>query len=312
MNEENAMNCPRRAHRALAWVVLGVVAGVLVSCSTESPSKPDEKQPVWASTIRHDPDPSIVTDPTVRADVKKTGLAWHVRDKATDIELVLIPPGTYMRGASPGDSDAESDEKPRHRVTITKPFYMGRTEVTQEQWKKVMASEPWSGKNFVNTGVDHAASYIWWDDATAFCLKAGFRLPTEAEWEYACRAGSTTKFCFGDNDSVLGDYAWYDGNADSKGAKYAHTVGQKSANAFGLFDIHGNVWEWCRDGYDSEAYARSSDGVTDPFVPATGDTRVLRGGSWDSYPRFCRSSSRGGDIPTYRPDDSGFRVARAP
>ena len=234
-----------------------------------------------------------------------------IRHVKTGIELVLIPAGTFWMGVSPGDEEARDDEKPRHRVTISRPFYLGKYEVTQGQWVKVMGSRPWSGETYARDRADHAASYISWNDAMEFCRATGFRLLTEAEWEYACRAGTTTKFCFGDSDSELGEYAWYDGNAWDRDEKYAHVVGRKKPNAFGLYDMHGNVWEWCSDWYDSEAYSRYSGGVTDPSGPSTGEYRVLRGGSWHYVPWFCRSSYRFRDLPSFRLN-LGIRVARAP
>ena len=240
--------------------------------------------------------------------------------------LVSIPAGKFMMGSklSPEEVvrhfDVESapsklsvNEHPRHQVTITKPFYMGTTEVTQAQWKAVMNTQPWEGKTHAKAETDNAASYISWDDATAFCTalskKTGrtVRLPTEAEWEYACRAGTTTRFYYGDDLDYgrLGDYAWYDENAYEKNEKYAHPVGMKEANAWGLYDMHGNVWEWCADWYD-DSYTNAD--VRDPKGPATGDYRALRGGSWIHDPQDCRAANRNGGTPGNRGDNNGFRV----
>ena len=222
------------------------------------------------------------------------------------MKLVLIPAWKFTMGSDTGSRD----EKPVHQVTIGTPFYMGVTEVTQAQWRAVMNIEPWKGKQ-VKARDDHAAGWIGWDDATAFCAalstKTGHtvRLPTEAEWEYACRAGTTTMYSFGDDASELGDYAWYSANAYAKDEKYAHPVGAKKPNAFGLYDMHGNVYEWCGDRY-ADSYANAD--ARDPKGPATGEYRVLRGGSWQSIPFVCRSAYRTRYAPGFRYKDRGFRV----
>ena len=224
------------------------------------------------------------------------------------IKLVRIEAGTFMMGYEKW----VTDEKPVHQVTISRAFYMGTTEVTQAQWKAVMNTQPWEGQVYAKAGADHAASWISWDDATAFCTalskKTGrtVRLPTEAEWEYACRAGTTTVYSFGDDLSKLGDYAWYDGNAQSKGEKYAHPVGRKKPNAWGLYDMHGNVYEWCVD-WHANSYANAGD--RDPKGPATGKKRVLRSGSWRFTLAHCHSAARHKDSPDLRDFAHGLRVA---
>jgi formylglycine-generating enzyme required for sulfatase activity len=187
---------------------------------------------------------------------------------------------------------------------------MGRTEVTQGQWRGVMGTEPWKGESYVQEGEQNAASSISWDDATEFCRRLSqregrtYRLPTEAEWEYACRAGTMTRFHFGDDESRLGEYAWFDGNADSIGEDYAHRVGQKKPNPFGLYDMHGNVYEWCGDWFGPYA----SDPLRDPRGPSSGSSRVLRGGSWYYDPSFVRCAFRYNLGPDYRRYFNGFRV----
>ena len=172
-----------------------------------------------------------------------------------------------------------------------------------------MGTEPWNAKLSVKEGADYAASYISPDDAMAFCEKLSqrdgrkYRLPTEAEWEYGCRAGTTTRFHFGDSESRLGDYAWFDGNTQDADDKYAHRVGQKRPNPFGLYDMHGNVFEWCSDWFGD--YSASSQ--VDPRGPSSGDRRVPRGGAWKDRPRFIRSASRHSDNP-FDGSISGFRV----
>lgn len=218
------------------------------------------------------------------------------------LKLVLIPAGSFMMGSPFGESGRDDDEGPQHRVTISRPFYMGVYEVTQAQYQAVTGGNPssFSGRN-------NPVETVSWNDATNFCKalsrKTGktFRLPTEAEWEYACRAGTSTRFCFGDSDSDLGRYAWYGSNSGSK----AHPVGQKKANAFGLYDMHGNVWEWCSDWYaDSYANAKTDD----PQGPASGTARVMRGGPWYTVPQRCRSATRSRVAPDYRFFSFGFRV----
>ena len=222
-----------------------------------------------------------------------------------------IPTGTFMMG-SPGTEKARKSDETQHKVTISKAFYMQTNEVTQGQWKAVMGTEPWKGEQFVKEGPNYAATYVSWDDAVAYCKKLSekegktYRLPTEAEWEYACRAGTKTTWSFGNDEKVLGDYAWYDGNAWDIDEKYAHQVGQKTPNAFGLYDMHGNVWEWCHDYYGQYYYKESSE--KDPPGPASGSSRFLRGGSWLYNSRFTRSAYRLGFDADYRFNDVGFRL----
>ena len=234
-----------------------------------------------------------------------------ITSASTGMKLVLIPAGTFMMGSPASDKDADAEETPQHEVRITKSFFLGQTEVTQGQWKAVIGMEPWRGKTDVKAGSDYPATYISWDDAMTFCEKLSqtegkeYRLPTEAEWEYACRAGTKTKWSFGDREDEIGGFAWIYNNTGEIGEKYAHPVAQKKANPFGLFDMHGNVYEWCRDVYDEKAYGRR-DGVTsDPTVNA-GSLRVKRGGSWGYNSRRTRSAYR--NYSTGRQKDIGFRV----
>ena len=230
-----------------------------------------------------------------------------------NMELVLIPAGKFLMGSPRTEKGQDSDESPQREVTISKPFYVGVTEVTQSQWKALMGTEPWSGQTDEKSVADRAASRITWNDAAAFCRalseKSGrsVRLPTEAEWEYACRAGSKTRFYYGDDASYakLGNYAWHTSNVGGTGEAYAHAVARKNPNAWGLYDMHGNVWEWCRDWY-AGSYAKAES--TDPKGPSSGLDRVHRGGSWITEPMVCRSASRSKRSPGSRSNSVGLRV----
>ena len=218
------------------------------------------------------------------------------------MEFVLIPSGTFKMGSSNG----ESDEKPIHSVTISEAFYMGKYEVTQKEWKAVMGDNPSRFK-----GDKLPVEQVSWNDIQEFIKKLNqkeggtkYRLPTEAEWEYAARAGSNSKWSFGDNESQLGDYAWYGSNSNSQ----THPVGQKKPNKYGLYDVHGNVWEWVQDWYDSNYY--SSSPKTDSKGPSSGSYRVIRGGGWDSYAEITRSANRGYDNPEGGSYNIGFRLVR--
>ena len=237
--------------------------------------------------------------------------------------LVPIPAGEFMMGSRlsaaelekrfESPSDNFENEHPRHHVTLTKSFQLGRTEVTQGQWKAVMGTTPWKGQRDVKESDDNAATYVNSDDAVVFCRKLSekegveYRLPTEAEWEYACRAGTTTMFSFGDDESQLGEYAWCrEDTIDFRlaGEKYAHIVGQKKTNPWGLHDMHGNVDEWCQDWNGDYP----SGDVTDPVGPDSGSLRVFRGGCWTSFAWCCRSAYRSWFTPSYRNPFVGFRV----
>ncbi|XZE18022.1 formylglycine-generating enzyme family protein [Pirellulaceae bacterium SH449] len=222
--------------------------------------------------------------------------------------LVTIPAGRFMMGSEKG----EGIERPVHEVTISRPFAIASTEVTQGQWKEVMGTEPWKGQSNVKEGADYAANYISWIDAVEFCRRltlrpeeqaAGrtYRLPTEAEWEYACRAGMKTEYNFGDDAKMLGEFAWYAENGPSSSPQI---VGQKEPNVWGLYDMHGNVREWCIDWYAN--YPKGL--ITDPVGPEKGSSRVLRGGGWFSTAGLCRSASRYWLTPDDRYNNLGFRL----
>jgi formylglycine-generating enzyme required for sulfatase activity len=220
---------------------------------------------------------------------------------------------------SPKNEKERRDNENQVQVTLTKGFWLGQHEVTQAEWQRVMQTTPWRGNNYVKVGEEYPATYVSWDDAIKFCQKLTeqeraanrlprgwkYTLPTEAQWEYACRAGTKSQFSFGDDDSNLGDYAWFSKNAEDGADQHPHRVGQKKANLWGLHDMHGNVWEWCRTWY-----AKESAGGTDPQGPTEGSARVYRGASWDGD--GCRSAHRGSLPPRARAPGLGFRVAAAP
>jgi formylglycine-generating enzyme required for sulfatase activity len=224
-----------------------------------------------------------------------------------NIEFVLIPAGKFTMG----DEKGWSWEKPAHQVTITRPFYLGKHEVTQEQWKAVMRNNPSRFR-----GARNPVDSVSWQDCQNFAARlsekfgaggARFSLPTEAQWEYACRAGTTTRYSFGDDHYTgrLGDYAWWGMNA--KGA--THPVGQKKPNAWGLYDMHGNVFEWFADRWSEDYYGKSP--TEDPAGPETGESRGLRGGSWSLRdPRIFRCAFRYPHTRNAPIDNYGFRVAR--
>jgi len=219
------------------------------------------------------------------------------------MKFVLIPASTFMMGSPPQRSIALMT-RISIKITISKPFSLQTTQVTQGQWEKVMGNNPSSFKIW---GDNCPVESVSWDDAQEFIRKLNqvegtekYRLPTEAEWEYACKAGSTTRYYFGDDEAKLGEYAWYDKNSDNK----THPVGQKKPNGWRLHDMHGNVWEWCQDWYGE--YPGS---VTDPKGPYSGDGRVLRGGSWINLEWTIRSAYRY-RIRLVRRGYIGFRLVR--
>ncbi len=245
---------------------------------------------------------SDIDDATeVLTDVPKTEpeetLSVELGDDVT-LDLVLVRPGSFLMGS---DEDG-FDEKPARRVTITKSFYMGKFEVTQEQWRVVMGANPSHFK-----GDKNPVEMVGWDNCQTFLKKLNekvpghsFRLPAEAEWEYACRAGSTSIFCYGNDEGDLEDYAWYRGGSGDR----THPVGEKKPNAWGLYDMHGNVWEWCQDYYGKYPAEEQSD----PTGPTSGGLRVLRGGAWVETSTYCHSTHRDKSWPGDHFISHGLRV----
>jgi sulfatase modifying factor 1 len=249
----------------------------------------------------------------VKARLTSDSSASKTITNTIGMKLNLIPAGTFMMGSPAGEAKRKVNEH-QHKVTITKAFYMQTAEVTQGQWKAVMGTEPWKNKLYVKEGPNYAASCVSWDDVVAYCEKLSeregktYRLPTEAEWEYACRAGTQTTWSFGDDENDLGDNTWYGENANDVGEKYPHQVGLKKPNAFGLYDMHGNVSEWCNDYLGEDYYKQSPK--NDPRGPTRGSFRVLRAGSWDLPTIGARSAYRGSGEAGYHGADAGFRVVR--
>jgi formylglycine-generating enzyme required for sulfatase activity len=229
------------------------------------------------------------------------------------MKLVMIPKGTFIMG-SPESEWGRLDNEVQHQVTLTRDFYLGVTEVTQAQYKDVMGENPSGHQDYLVQG--DSSSYpvekVSWEDAVEFCRKlsdmpeekkAGlvYRLPTEAEWEYACRAGSNTAFSFGDEAESLSEHGWFDENSNFG----TRPVGELKPNSWGLYDMHGNVWEWCCDWYGG--YPKGA--VSDPVGPQAGSFRVLRGGGWYYVAADCRSAFRYRRNPSFRHFNIGFRVA---
>ena len=250
--------------------------------------------------------------------VSAQGVKLKTFTNSIGMKLIGIPAGTFTMGDDAGVA-----------VTLTQGFSLGKTEVTWGEWQQVMGKF-FQGQKYDVASKDFPASQITWDEAIEFCKKltatehkngklpAGesYRLPTEAEWEYACRAGTTTEYSFGDDKSKLVEYAWYDYSVSLVGEQYAHKVGLKKPNPWGLYDMHGNVWEWCSDWYGEKI-----SGGTGPAGPEESSARGMRSGSWVLDEDCCSSTSGGiGDPdvrsigftnPADRYNDLGFRVARS-
>ncbi len=263
--------------------------------------------PAWCTVLEQTPNATVVPDATLRAAITATNLPWRVRDTGTGIEMVLIPPGTYTMGCSASNSYGCYGDETQHQVTLTNAFYLSRTEVTQAQWIAKMGSNP----SYFTGDTSRPVEQVSWNDIQPFCTNNGLRLPTEAEWEYAYRAGTTTAFhgmpgyLNGTNDdNQLGTIAWLGSNS----AGCTHVVAGKAPNGFGLHDVAGNVWEWCQDWYGNYA----SGPQTNPVGLGGGTERVIRGGSWTIDPGSGRASDRANYSPDTRGSTIGFRVARTP
>jgi formylglycine-generating enzyme required for sulfatase activity len=232
------------------------------------------------------------------------------------MKLMLVPKGQFAMGSPRGARNADLDER-QTAVTITRDYHIGAFEVTQAQFQRVMGRNPsqFQGTRVEGGGEHRPVEQVSWNDAVDFCKRlselpeekaAGrvYRLPTEAEWEYACRGGNAGEYAFGDRVEALGDYAWFEDNSDGR----THPVGKKKPNAWGLHDMHGNVWEWCADWYVPHA----GRPLIDPTGPLQGTDRVYRGGGWSYAASYCRSANRTATNPSFAGFEFlsiGFRVA---
>jgi sulfatase modifying factor 1 len=280
------------------FITIGFM-GCLIGCSSQSSKKINA---------------TVKTKEEITAQVKLAKTQQDQLKIPLWMKFEYIKPGSFIMGSPSGESHRDKDEK-QHRVTLTKGFYMQTTEVTQGQWKAVMGRNP---SHFSNCGNGCPVENISWNDIQKFIRKLKqkggkqYRLPTEAEWEYAARAGTATPFFFGDCLST--SQANYDGNYPLRGCPKGQPRKKTVAaacfqpNAWGLYDMHGNVWEWVQDRYGDYP----SGNVTDPEGPSSGSGRVLRGGSWSSVARICRSANRRGRGPGSRGSHSGFRLVLLP
>jgi formylglycine-generating enzyme required for sulfatase activity len=275
----------------------------------------------WATVLEEAPDPAVVTNSALRKAIAATGLPWRVRDNGTNIEMLLVPPGTFDMGCSASVAFACGvDESPVHTVTISNAFYLGRCEVRQSQWSAITGSNPSFFKGAAHpNAANRPVEMVSWNAIQGFLTATGMRLPTEAEWEYAYRAGTTTAFhstpsapTGSSDDAFAPGIGWFAGNNGSPGAPGWGTkvVGLKAANALGFHDMAGGVIEWMND-FHSDTYYASSPSVN-PQGPSTGTGRVIRGGSWVDPSDFLRASWRDVNVPTTANFCTGFRVARNP
>ncbi|NEO02117.1 MAG: formylglycine-generating enzyme family protein, partial [Moorea sp. SIO3I7] len=285
----------------------------------------------FSETISPSRDSSLVVVPTeqaiityIKSTLEKFGL-FDIEEIETfelatgvSLKLVHIPAGSFLMGSQSSDNMSSDNERPQHQVSV-KQFWMGQFPVTQQQWQAVLGDpklkiedDPKNPSHF--KGDNLPVEKVSWHEAKEFCERLNqkfqgqlqgrkFRLPSEAEWEYACRAGTTTRYYYGDEDSILEQYAWYDGNSDSK----THPVGQKIPNNWKLYDMMGNVWEWCEDTWHGNYDDAPVDGSAWLFDD-NNDYRLLRSGSMIGSPRYCRCAFRGNSSPSLRANDAGFRV----
>jgi len=302
-------------------LIVGLIWMALPSASDSDQSKltgQGKRLPFRSQSVPDEPALALAPFDSAKARQYQKDWADHLGldveiTNSVGMRLALIPPGEFIMGSPKSEKDRRDEEQQQHRVRITEPFYLAATEVTQGQWEAVMGTQPWNGQSSVKEGSDYAASYVNWEAAQSFCERlshkdgTAYRLPSEAEWEFACRAGTTTAYHFGDDASRLGEYAWLIDNAHDADEKYAHQVGQKKPNPFGLFDMSGNVWEWCEIGLDSNMRLPSGE-LGDPEA---GSLRVYRGGGWSSRQRNLRSACRMRRPASYQYGGLGFRIARS-
>ena len=271
--------------------------------------------PSWATLLEANPDPVIVTSSSLRAAITATGLAWRVRHSASGVEMLVVPPGSFLMGCSSSNTQGcLTNENPRRTVTLTSPFYLGRYEVTQSQWTSVMTLNPsfFQGSSWPNSG-SRPVEMVSWTWIQGYLAATGLRLPTEAEWEYACRGDTTTAFHSGpgfpqgtNDDSLVSQIAWYSVNAGGQ----TRVVGGRAPNGLGFHDMLGNVWEYVHDWMGP--YPNVAQ--TDPTGPSTGTERVFRGGCYQHQTTSeLRASMRVSKLPGYADwSNLGFRAACNP
>ncbi|MFM6376501.1 MAG: SUMF1/EgtB/PvdO family nonheme iron enzyme [Microcystis panniformis] len=290
----------------------------VINCELQIPSLPKEFKPIIEGCLQKDRRQRWTAQQVLNAlqAVKKPVSPTPFTEKISNgvtLEMVSLPAGEFLMGSPDSDSDADV-EKPQHPVKVNS-FAIGKYPVTQAQYEAVMGTNPSHFKNnsWFKNNLQNPVEQVSWDGAQAFCQKLSqitgktYRLPTEAEWEYACRAGTTTRYYFGDDANQLGDYAWYDGNSQ----RTTHPVGQKKPNAWGLYDMSGNVWEWCEDDWHDNYIGAPKDGSA-WFIKNDNRShrKCPRGGSWFNNPGNCRSAFRSSN---HRRDNdyndlNGFRV----
>ena len=276
--------------------------------------------PEWATLVEFYPDPDVIYDEDLRASITATGLPWRVRDAATGIEMLLVPPGSFEMGCSASNAGyCEPQELPVRTVEITQAFYLARYELTQAVWTSVAGSNPsfFQGINFPSPET-RPVENVSWNSIQGFLAATSMRLPTEAEWEYAYRAGTQTAyhgtrdFPAGTNDDLLApSLGWWGGLCCAgNGGRSPRLVGGLLANGFGLHDMAGNIWELVSDVYDANYYANGD--AVDPQGPSEGTLRIARGGGYATALTEMRSSKRRSKQPNEMNGDLGFRVARNP
>ncbi len=293
------MNQRQRALRVGLAVILAGAACLAWGCNRDAPDAQPTTKPAAAPTTGPATSPALTTG--AASSMPAHPGAGAIMVNSIGMKLIYVPPGEFRMGSDPSEPGRHDDET-AHDVKITRGFWIAATEVTQAQWVKVMSinrSEP-KGDNL-------PANKLSWPQAVDFCRKLSqaegraYRLPTEAQWEYACRSGSTGAFSGGTADEV----AWHMDDSDGT----PHAVAGKKPNAWGLYDMHGNVAEWCRDFYQRDL---GSAPAVDPAAPAEGGARIVRGGSWDNFARACRGAARASFNPAYPLDRVGLRVIIEP
>jgi len=315
----------------------GTSADPRPSAETSADTETAPSPAPWYDVVLHEPGPEV-TDEVMREKIRDSGLPWKVRDRATGIEMVLVMPGEFLMGSPTSETGRNANEGPRHRVKLTRAYYLGATEVTQAQWRRVMGER----RGFFE-GDERPADGSW-HDLQAFLKRANaaapagtrpLRAPTEAEWEYACRAGTAGPFHFerptndlanfndgvADRSSANGGARAVNGRIEvawetppSPGTRLSTAVaGSLPANPWGLYEMHGNVGEWTSDRYSADAYAGRGELTVDPADPAgDAEAHTLRGGDWYKRARYGRAAARDQAAPHARSNRIGFRVARTP